>query len=384
MGERIIEGIWDCKYCRTQQIGGLQKYCPNCGHPQDKDTKFRVGTKKRYLTEDEINTVGTAPDWNCDYCSTLNNAKFIYCKNCGASRSKDTKDYFDLRREEQVKAVKETESFATNDCDDKFENEYEDNAGYVDKTEHVSESNDKNDSNVFASVLKFAKFGGIIALVSLIIVGFLYLLTPHQYDGIVSEKVWNRNITIQEYKTVTESAWDYVPVGGRLLYTEDEIRTYESVFSHYETKSRQVPKQVFDGYEEYVSYSDNGNGTFTEHVSRTPKYRTEYKTEYYEEAVYKDVPVYDTKYYYEIERWVYNRTEKSNGIDTIPYWPDYTLDSNERVSTKNESYEIKVYVADKDKTYTYSCTDQLEWEQYKLEQSVSITVTNLGFVTEIH
>ena len=101
MSERLVEGIWDCPYCEATAIGGLKKYCPNCGHPQDKGTKFRMGTEIRYLTEEETEKVGREPDWACEYCASLNNAKFKYCSNCGASRDRENKDYFQLRDEER-------------------------------------------------------------------------------------------------------------------------------------------------------------------------------------------------------------------------------------------------------------------------------------------
>jgi len=389
MSERIVEGLWNCKYCSADAIGGLQKYCPNCGHPQDKDTKFYLGQKKRYLLEDEIKKVGTDPDWTCDYCTTLNNAQFKYCKNCGASREKETKDYFELREAETRKEEKET--FVTNSYDSDIYETKDIESSFVtnpiDEFPYTLAEQKKTTSKTHNSKLRewSIKIGavlGVTTLVALIIAGLIWLLSPRQYEGVVSEKTWEREISIEEYKTVTESAWDRVPSGGRLKYTNNEIRKYESVFSHYETKSRQVAEQVFDGYDEHVSYSDNGNGTFTEHVTQTPKYRTEYHTEYYEEAVYKDVPVYDTKYYYEIERWVYDRTEESAGINNVPYWPDYELDSNERVKNENESYCFDVYVESKDKTYTYYCDNQFIWEQYELNQEVDITVS-VGIITEI-
>jgi len=397
MSERIVEGLWNCKYCGADAIGGLQKYCPNCGHPQDKDTKFYLGEKKRYLNEDEIKKVGTDPDWACDYCTTLNNAQFKYCKNCGAAKEKETKDYFDLRDVEKQKE-KCTENYSTSNAYESedaelYEYKYnEDKSSFVtkpiDEFPHILEepkrSTSKNHNpKIRERGVKIGSVLGVAAFAVLIMAMILiWAFTPRQYEGIVSEKSWERGVSIEEYKTVTESAWDSVPSGGRLLYTDDEIRSYDKVFSHYETKSRQVAEQVFDGYDEHVSYSDNGNGTFTEHVTQTPKYRTEYKTEYYEEAVYKDVPVYDTKYYYEIERWIYDRTEDSDGVNNIPYWPDYKLDSNERVFDKEESYQFDIYVESKDKTYTYYCENQFEWEQYILNQDVDITVS-AGMVIEI-
>ena len=137
MGDKIVEGIWDCPYCDATSIGGLQKYCPNCGHPQDKDTKFRLGEKKRYLTDDEISKVGTDPDWACDYCDSLNNSKYKYCHNCGASREKDTKDYFDLHQTSNNKKQKKKDIKIEYDSD-------EIDSSLSRKTSHVVQYSDEH------------------------------------------------------------------------------------------------------------------------------------------------------------------------------------------------------------------------------------------------
>ena len=39
---KIIEGLWDCPFCRNKRIRAGQKTCPDCGHPQDENTKFYI------------------------------------------------------------------------------------------------------------------------------------------------------------------------------------------------------------------------------------------------------------------------------------------------------------------------------------------------------
>lgn len=171
-----------------------------------------------------------------------------------------------------------------------------------------------------------------------------------------------------------------MPAGGRLLYTNSEIRTYKQVLDHYETKTRQVPHQVLDGYT--TTYSNNGNGTFTEH--RTPRYRTEYRTETYQDPVYRQEPVYDTKYYYNIDRWVKTRSVKTSGTTDEPYWGTVELKSKERQGSKTESYNVTVSVVKgngKNKEYTY-CSDFDEWKRYEIDSDVKITVV-AGMVTEM-
>jgi len=378
MTGKIVEGLWDCPYCGADKIGGLRKYCPSCGHPQSKDTIFYVGEEKHYLTEEEINAVGGEPDWKCEYCTSLNNAKFRFCKNCGAERTEENKDYHELheetkpQEEESTKAVETTSIVETTDTPVAVD--------AVVATKSLSDLPQKISTKIDTKKLKKTLLP--IACVLAVIIGSVALFAPRSHEAIVNEKAWERSIEIEEYRTVEESCWDNVPSGGRLLHTKNEIRTYERVVSHYETKTREITEQVFDGYDIEYYYEDNGNGTFTEHSREVPRYRTESYTETYEEPVYVDVPIYDTKYYYEIERWVYDRTEESSGVNETAYWPEYTLDDDERVGEKTGEYTIEFYVKKKNKTYDYNCESFEEFESYALKDKVSITVT-AGTVKEI-
>lgn len=323
MSGKIVEGVWNCSYCGADKIGGLQKYCPNCGHPQDKNTKFYMGPAKRYLTEEEMKNVGTDPDWLCEYCGTLSNAKYQYCKNCGAERTSENKDYFEMQDITDSSDNANT-NYNTEQILEDWINATEGPTTLLVDDDKVSKTATNIETlqipkKTSINWLKLGKYIGIGALVVFAIIGLIHLFTPREYEAVIAEKTWERDVVIQEYRTVEESAWDRVPSGGRLLYTTEEIRSYNQVFSHYETKTRQVATQVFDGYDTYTYYTDNGNGTFTEHTSQTPRYHTEYVTETYQEPVYISVPVYDTKYHYEIERWVYDRTEESKGSNNEPY-----------------------------------------------------------------
>ena len=101
---------------------------------------------------------------------------------------------------------------------------------------------------------------------------------------------------------------------------------------HYKTVTEQKSRQVLDHYDTSYSYSDNGNGTFKQHENRTPVYHTEYYTESNQEPVYRQDPVFQTKYYYEIERWVDKDSYESSGTDKSPYWNEtyLPLADNER------------------------------------------------------
>jgi len=358
MAKRIVEGLWDCKYCGTKGIGGLTKHCPCCGHPQDEGTTFYLGQKKKYLEADLAAQYGQGADWVCPYCNSLNRVRFKFCSNCGAPKDSSEGDYFNnetKRRESEAAKAASSENSGTG-------------AGKSDAAKKAPDP---------AAVKKrrFIILGVILALFAVILAVFW----PRNYNGEVGTVAWAREIDIEAWRTVQESDWS-VPDGGRVYDTNWEIHHYVQVLDHYETRTRQVSEQVYDGEEYHTRYSDNGDGTFTEETYSTPRYRTEYHTETYQEPVYRSDPVYQTKYYYDIERWVVDREEESSGADNEPYWPEYTLAENERTGFQGEAYTMSVHV--KDKRYSVSLSYD-RWKNFHAGDKIEITVS-AGKVTKIN
>ena len=63
------------------------------------------------------------------------------------------------------------------------------------------------------------------------------------------------------------------------------------------------------------------------------------------DTTYKEVPEYATKYYYEIEEYVYDRTVSASGSEnyfgdtmTSPHYPAVELSDDERIHNKSASY----------------------------------------------
>ena len=166
-----------------------------------------------------------------------------------------------------------------------------------------------------------------------------------------------------------------------MLYSQEEIYEYKQVLDHYETKTRQVSEQVLDGYDTVVTgHRDLGNGYFEEITSEVPRYRTEYRTETYEEPVYISVPIYETKYYYEIDKWMHDRNIKTNGHDKNPYWGEFTLADKEKEGPRTTKYEMTGTVMDKkEKEYTFQISEQ-EWKTYNIGDEITVTINNLGMV----
>jgi hypothetical protein len=141
----------------------------------------------------------------------------------------------------------------------------------------------------------------------------VYLLVTYRTDAQVevTRVSWSRAIEIQQYQTVQESAWS-IPQGGR------ETRHYEAFhhYNHIVTGSRQVC-----------------SGTGKTQTCST-------------QLTYTDYPVYQTRYDYDIDRWITVRTPERHGIGHNAEWPDVsdlkegTALGSERAGTRISRYTV--------------------------------------------
>lgn len=378
MKRRRIEGYWDCKYCSTKKIRGGTTDCPNCGKTRDTDTTFYLEGKHNYVPPKIAAIISRNPDWVCEYCNSLNSDNDKECHACGAPRTTQSLNYFENKRRHQIEAV--IQEFDTEEKE-KIEDKTE-------KEDDVSE----NYNSIYSSLRKKLNFFKnfkfntetlmciLLGLFSLFaIIGTVYLFAPKEIEISVLEMSWKREIGIERYQTVQESKW-YLPEGARILYQRDEIYDYESVFDHNEIKSREVRKTRKVGTEEYlVGMEDLGNGYFDEITETSDVYETYYETETYEEPVYRKEPIFRTKYYYEIDKWLYERTETSSGTDKEPYWCEVILADDERISSKNEFYYVEG-VDKKRKSYKYKLKYE-EWKDIKVDQKIKLKTSILGDAT---
>ena len=393
MAKRIVEGLWDCPYCGTKAIGGLTKICPCCGHPQDKDTRFYMGSKKNYLDADLAAQYGQGPDWVCPYCGSLNRIRYKYCSGCGAPKESSEDDYFSNAAKDDAQARSRAESWGDQEgsvdnsqtgpgIKDSSKSEKDNKAAAKDvrDTRAASKGGKGRNSRPEKNTGRSKKNILFVLLILVVLGGILFHFWPRNYTADVQWTYWVRQIDIEAWRTVQESGWS-LPEGGRVYDKRSEIHHYEQVLDHYETRSRTVSESVYDGEDTYTTYVNNGDGTFSEETRSSPRYRTEYHTEYYQEPIYRDEPVYRTKYYYDIEKWVVDRTEESNGVDNIPYWPEYTLAANERTGYTGEIYGLSLRVKEEKKYTVY--LPQEYWENFKAGDQVKIKVIG-GEVKEVN
>ena len=408
----VVEGFWDCPYCDTKRIRGRYYYCPNCGKGRGQDTKFYPpdNITEADLIEDRDDI--KRPDQYCEFCDSYINFKFTYCPNCGAERGK--KNYFDIRAKKEGREVEERDT-STEEETGYVGHSYEDDESecdeygkeYSEDTESESTADDYSPSHIDDSIGNFASsFAGgkyrrdlmgfdevkfttslksfvsrikipmLIFLAVLAMVTIVVSIFMPRYEKVdVVDKAWSRTINVESYEWVDRSDWS-LPSGAELQYTNREIHHYDKVFDHRE--SYQVSHQV----REVVGYRtvthDRGNGYFDVDEEPVYGYRTEYETKYRD--VYRDEPVYRTKYYYKIQEWVYNRSYDSSGKTDEPYWPEIRLaGENEREGSRNATYTIVGMKKDKQKSYT---VDLGLWKEIEIGQTYEFKVT-LGHIDEI-
>ncbi len=336
MGQ-MIEGRWDCSSCGKKMIQGRYKHCPGCGKGRGADVKFYVADPNDVVAAD---VPEKGPDWMCEYCQSYAPDSAKYCPNCGAPRS--GKDYFEVQKEQAAAQA---------------------------QPQQESAPVTRGPASKRAPIL-------LIILAAVAAFFLINSLIPRNADAQITAKAWQREIAVQSLEWVDDSDWT-LPQGAELKETAREIRDYERVLDHYETRSRQVPEQYISGYS--TEYRDMGNGYFQSY--QVPQYATRYRTEYYDEAVYRDEPIYDTRYYFKIQRWVYNRTLTASGEADTPYWPEETLAADtEREYGRSERYALKC--ANDKNTYTTELPFD-QWQALNIGDKVRLKLSSGGSILEI-
>ena len=369
---RILEGFWDCKYCGTTHIGGRHRECPNCGKARSKDTEFYLGTERNYVPKNQSRDISRNPDWVCEFCQQLNSDNDTVCKYCGSSRTKRALNYFQAKLPSSAH-----DSYNGSDSNSGCTEQMNSGENISASTPTCKASDQPSRQKSSKSVKEFLASHCYQLLITLLlvagIVGMVFLFLPKELEITINEFTWTRTIDIERYQTVEESSWS-LPSNSRLLYSQLEIHHYQSVIDHYEIRTRQVAKQRISGYETYVSgYRDLGNGYFEEITSQRPIYETYYETETYQEPVYRDEPVYKTKYYYEIEKWLYERSVLTNGSGKSPYWGETNLSSDERIASRSETYSI-IGLDSKGEEETIILSFE-DWSSLEVGQTVKLRVS---------
>ena len=350
---RLIMGYWDCPYCGTRGNRGDVVNCPSCGRARG-EVQFYVKNYEegQSLTEDQLNQyeqvdeekakyISKNPDWYCSFCNSLNSDNARNCGNCGASRADSESNYFQMLQKKKDREAAEAAA-----------------------QPQVQEPKKRTRPPWL-----------VIACVVLAVIGLVVWLNGKTSgDWKVTGLYWERSVQVEQNRMFSESDWT-LPAGAEQTAARNELHHYDSVLDHYETVEVQRSRQVFDHYE--YTLVDNGNGTFSEQSH--PVYRTEYYTDTEQKPVYRQVPRYQTKYYYNIWRWVASRVATASGDSHDAAWPDLNLAEDERDSGRNEQKYIFTVENLKKPGETRSFqVDENVWDGINTGDTLTITDTNTG------
>lgn len=296
--EKIYEMFWDCEYCGSPKLlGKTHRHCPNCGATQDPTRRYFPSDSEKIAVTDHIYY---GADRVCPFCQTPNGAKSTFCGNCGGSLdgSKEV-----VRKIDGIENDPTTESNNPNPSKEDL----------AFKDSEWIKAHPKTPRWV-----KWLLGSSLSGIVGFVLLGVLW---TEPVEIKVTQHEWTRSIAIEKFKPVSESSWcDSMPTDAYQVSRSREIRSYNS---------------VADGEDCSTVRTDRGDGTYSEGQSCTTRYREE--------------PVYDTKCYYTVDRWAFDRNAETKGIglEKDPFWPSPVIRECfgnslgcERLGTRNESYLV--------------------------------------------
>ncbi len=323
------EGKWRCARCSTANLG-RNLNCQTCGVKRGDDVEFYLEDDAAVVADANLLSQANAgADWICRYCGGNNRANQTQCSSCGSVRSS-----LDRRLVEETR----------------------------DDGDWSSEARKKNPPNIqparfqptaprksfFGSRLfKFGLLGagGLLSAFAVLFVVLVYLST---LTGAVEVEVagleWTRSIVVEEYKTVNETAWEgEVPSGARIKSQTRAVHHTDKIADGTRSVPETYTEQVSDGSERYVCGKINKkNGYFEDKYCTRTKYKTVTKTRSRSETVYRDVPVYKTRYTYDVDKWIAAGEKTTSGTDFNPQWATIQTDRTRREAKRTETYNLLV------------------------------------------
>lgn len=379
---KYVMGYWDCTSCGAS-VKGTEKFCKECGQPKGADVKYYM-KEMNYLSDEEAKNLNTNPDWLCPYCGSYNPDNETVCTSCGAGRSTESSDYFDLNKDKERLRDKDTSRWECASC--KTLNE---ETNLVCKQCGAPKENRQNQPSAsqvevgqsaagnarLAGKKKKNLIAGVISGGVLLIALMVLILIPKTKDVTVESFRWVTNTTLEELLTYKESDWS-VPGGGRIYDEREEYYGDEPI---YETRTREVTTEEIVGYDTSTEYRDTGSGVFESVEVSTPVYGPVTRTETYQEIVGYN-KIYKTKYYYEIDRWTEQKRFTEQGSDQSPFYTEVETGEKERV-IRDEDYFVTVSIK-KDKQKEYEIEYDL-WIQMKQGEKYTVKIAGGNEIIEI-
>ncbi len=344
MSNKTYEMLWDCQFCgTTKNLGVTHRFCPNCGAPQNPDSRYYPSDEEKVAVEDH-KFVGV--DVTCPACNQLNGAANEFCQQCGSPLTEGAKA---IRLDEQTKeAGGSFESSGSRDLvQEQFDAQMEE-IGVKPKT--------KNDEKSGNNLKVFAIIGVVIAL----LVGAFAVLNMTESATVYADShSWDRTVSVEEYSEFTTMNWrDSRPAGDNMSIDLGSC-----------TQRQRSTNRIPDGETCRTVRQDNGDGTFSERQECTTRYREE--------------PVYDDWCRWRGNRWedAFNRQTSGEGLIPEPYYEDVSLncEGQKRLGCQRADYSGNYNVnfkGNENRTYTCGFSQEV-WAEVPIESVWTIEVRRI-------
>ncbi len=365
------EGKWRCTHidlsgeeaCNFENRGPALK-CEKCGKHRPKNVEFYLPDNAKIIRDkDELYDAKAGANWSCMHCNYDNKATSDTCVHCDTPRDTEYEKWINLGGELSTK------SYA---------------AGQAPKSSKTLKQKADEYVPVRSRLKKYLKIAAI-ALGVILIIWFIYaqFFATSEVEVKVVGYSWERSMTVEEERTVSEEGWN-VPSGGRQKRRERKQSGTKEVYDHSEWDEEPIYEDVMVGTQQVECGTvDNGNGTFETQYCDEPVYESQQTgTREVERKIYRDEPVYDYWYTYDIERWFEIANPKSSGSNHTAKWPDYKLKSKERIGSEYESYTVLVEPISGDSdfgTLTYELSES-EWNGMDMGEIFIAKVRKSGTV----
>lgn len=364
----IYEGKWRCERCSSVNRG-RDLNCLSCGVKRSENVEFFLDDDAVTVADERLLAQANAgADWICLYCGTNCSAAQTQCSGCGSLRSAENKQL-----------VEETRGV----------NDWSEAALKAQNAQNFAEPQPPKKSFFSSRLVKFVLAGiGAVGVLFVALFAVLIYLSTLKYPAEieVSGLEWQRSIALEEYKTVTETAWEgEVPQTARVQSKETAVHHVDKVPNGTRTVPETYTEEVADGTESYVcGRTSKKNGFFEDKYCTRTKYKTVTKTRSRTETIYKDVPVYKTRFTYLIDKWVSIGEEKTSGNDFNPQWANVKVDNvHTREGGRTESYNLLCKESSgKNKLYKVKLTPQ-NWANFQNNQRLHGTIDYFGTLVSI-
>jgi hypothetical protein len=331
-------GLWDCTSCGNKGILGPHTSCSGCGASRPKNVFFYLHENAE-ATDDSTHTsqAQAGVDWVCGHCKSHNKAWEFGCQSCGNEKDEISGDIH-MEESDYVEA----------------------------QTPPAYTPPPPRKKKWFSTQFWVLSFIGLVAY------AFYHGRTK---ELLVKELTWELQAPLEHLEIKHAEGWD-LPNEAFNVQTsqvsDGVIRTAVGSVS----RTREVKVQT--GTEKYVCGKINkGNGYFVNKYCDRPKYG--YKTEYYQEPRYIDVPKFRKKYAYNIKDWVTKDTVKHSGMKgmTISAIENPKKgDSEWRIGPERKVFVV-VYNDSREKIYKREIPESA-WDKMKIGEKIKAKVALLS------